>query len=172
MAHYELHAWCLLVLGWVLVPFYMRSQVYTMPEFLERRFSPASRWVLSIISLVAYVLTKIAVGIFAGGVVFGTLLPELQAADRRHWTSTASGSARWRWSILTGLYTVLGGMRAVAYTEAVQTIILMVGSLLLTVFGLQRRRADGANCATVCGSEMFNLWKPLVPPAWRAPGRR
>src|SRR3989304_6209670 len=79
MAHYELHAWCLLVLGWIFVPFYMRSMVYTMPEFLEKRFSPASRWVLSIISLVAYVLTKIAVGIFAGGVVFATLLPEAQA---------------------------------------------------------------------------------------------
>jgi hypothetical protein len=78
MAHYELHAWCLLVLGWVFAPFYMRSRVFTMPEFLERRFSPAARWVLSIISLVAYVLTKIAVGIFAGGVVFATLLPELQ----------------------------------------------------------------------------------------------
>ena len=76
MAHYELHAWCLLVLGWVMVPFYMRSRVYTMPEFLERRFSPTARWVLSIISLVAYILTKIAVGIFAGGVVFGTLIPE------------------------------------------------------------------------------------------------
>src|SRR5436190_7965368 len=77
LAHYELHAWCALVLGWVLVPFYLRSRVFTMPQFLERRFSPASRWVLSLISLVAYVLTKIAVGIFAGGVVFGTLLPEL-----------------------------------------------------------------------------------------------
>src|SRR5437899_10113861 len=58
LAHYELHAWCLLVLAWVFVPFYMRSMVYTMPEFLERRFSPGARWVLSIISLVAYVLTK------------------------------------------------------------------------------------------------------------------
>src|ERR687897_633809 len=76
-AHYELHAWCLLVLAWVLVPFYMRSMVYTMPEFLERRFSPASRYLLSLISLVAYVITKIAVGIFAGGIVFGTLLPEM-----------------------------------------------------------------------------------------------
>ncbi len=78
LAHFELHAWCLLVLGWVMVPFYMRSGVYTMPEFLERRFSPTARWVLSLISLVAYVLTKMAVGIFAGGVVFGVLLPELQ----------------------------------------------------------------------------------------------
>ena len=81
LAHYELHAWCLLVLGWVLVPFYIRSRVYTMPEFLERRFSPASRWVLSLVSLVAYVITKIAVGIFAGGVVFGTLLPGMRAAS-------------------------------------------------------------------------------------------
>src|SRR5207247_5044246 len=78
LAHYELHAWCLLVLGWVFVPFYMRSMVFTMPEFLERRFSPGARWVLSIISLVAYVLTKFAVGIFAGGVVFATLLPDVQ----------------------------------------------------------------------------------------------
>ena len=84
LAHYELHAWCLLVLGWVLVPFYLRSRVYTMPEFLERRYSATARWVLSLISLVAYVLTKMAVGIFAGGVVFGTLLPEMQIADRRH----------------------------------------------------------------------------------------
>src|SRR3989454_4433760 len=67
LAHYELHAWCLLVLGWVFVPFYARSMVYTMPEFLERRFTPAARGGVSIISLVAYVLTKIAVGLFPGG---------------------------------------------------------------------------------------------------------
>ena len=77
MAHYELHAWCLLVLAWVMIPFYTRSMVYTMPEFLEKRFTATARWVLSVISLVAYVLTKIAVGIFAGGVVFSTLLPEV-----------------------------------------------------------------------------------------------
>ena len=78
MAHYELQAWCLLVLAWVMVPFYTRSMVYTMPEFLERRFSATSRYLLSGISLVAYVLTRIAVGIFAGGVVFSTLLPDLR----------------------------------------------------------------------------------------------
>src|SRR5687768_3530150 len=78
MAHYELHAWCLLVLAWVFVPFYMRSQVFTMPEFLERRFSEGSRYILSILSLIMFVISKIAVGIFAGGVVFGALLPEMQ----------------------------------------------------------------------------------------------
>src|SRR5580698_3360713 len=78
MAHYELHAWCLLVLAWVFVPFYMRSKVFTMPEFLERRFSVQSRYVLSLVSLVTFIVSKIAVGIFAGGVVFGALLPELR----------------------------------------------------------------------------------------------
>ena len=86
MAHYELHAWCLLVLAWVFVPFYARSLVFTMPEFLERRFSPASRYVLSIVSLVTFIVSKIAVGIFAGGVVFATLLPEihLDVGGHRH----------------------------------------------------------------------------------------
>src|ERR1700745_4028258 len=78
LAHYELHAWALLVLAWVFVPFYMRSMVFTMPEFLERRFSAGSRYVLSIVSLITFVISKIAVGIFAGGVVFATLLPEMK----------------------------------------------------------------------------------------------
>src|SRR5919201_3630114 len=77
LAHYELHAWCLLVLAWVFVPFYMRSRVFTMPEFLERRFSTSSRYVLSIVSMITFVVSKIAVGIFAGGVVLATLLPDL-----------------------------------------------------------------------------------------------
>jgi solute:Na+ symporter, SSS family len=161
LAHYELHAWCLLVLGWVMVPFYMRSRVYTMPEFLERRFSPAARWVLSLISLVAYVLTKIAVGIFAGGVVFATLLPELRAQ-----IGGVTFDSFWVGSVLvvllTGLYTVVGGMRAVAYTEAVQTFVLVLGSLLLTVFGLRALGGWGELRAAL-GPEMFNLWKPIVP---------
>ena len=66
----------LLILGWVFVPFYARSGVFTMPEFLERRYSPAARWYLSIISVVGYVLTKICVTIYAGGVVFETLAGE------------------------------------------------------------------------------------------------
>ena len=102
LAHYELHAWCLLVLGWVMAPFYMRSKVFTMPEFLERRFSPMARTLLSVISLVAYVLTKIAVGIFAGGVVFSVLLPEMHFLGMNSF---------WIGSILvilfTGIYTIL-----------------------------------------------------------------
>ena len=176
MAHYELHAWCVLVLGWVLVPFYMRSMVFTMPEFLERRFSPTARWVLSIISLVAYVLTKIAVGIYAGGVVFGTLLPEL------HWDlGFATLNSFWIGSVavvlLTGLYTVLGGMRAVAYTDAAQTLVLVFGSALVTVFGLIEI-GGWSGLRGAIPADLFNLWKPLIPAGlegtWapvREPGR-
>ncbi|MCI0335286.1 MAG: sodium:solute symporter [Planctomycetes bacterium] len=175
-AHFELHAWCALVLGWVFVPFYMRSQVFTMPEFLERRFSVLSRWMLSIISLVAYILTKIAVGIYAGGVVFRTLLPD--------WGFTVGGThidSFWIGSVLvillTGLYTALGGFRAVAYTDAVQTGILILGSVLVTYYGLD---AIGGwdRLREVAGSEKFDLWQPMVPEGvewtWspvREPGR-
>ena len=157
MAHYELHAWCLLVLGWVLAPFYMRSKIYTMPEFLEKRFSPTARWLLSVISLVAYILTKVAVGIFAGGIVFGVLLPELNFMGM---------DSFWIGSILvivlTGIYTILGGLRAVAYTETMQTIILILGSALVTFYGLEALGGWG-ELRRIAGSEMFNLWKPLVP---------
>ncbi len=161
MAHYELHAWCLLVLAWVFVPFYMRSQVFTMPEFLERRFSTGSRYVLSIVSIITFILSKIAVGIFAGGVVFGTLLPELQI----HVGGVVIDSF-WIGSIavvlLTGLYTSIGGMRAVAYNDAVQVVVLIGGSAILTFYGLHKLGGWG-ELKDLCGSDMFNLWKPLIP---------
>jgi len=157
MAHYELHAWCLLILGWVMVPFYMRSKVFTMPEFLERRFSPINRTVLSAISLVAYILTKLAVGIFAGGIVFAVLIPDV---------SFMGLDSFWIGSILvivlTGIYTVLGGMRAVAYTSALQTLILVIGSALVTWYGLKALGGWDV-LREVAGTEMFNLWRPIVP---------
>jgi len=161
MAHYELHAWCLLVLAWVFVPFYARSRVFTMPEFLERRFSETSRWVLSVISLVGYVLTKIAVGVFAGGVVFRTLLPELHL-DLGFVVMDSFWIGSFLVIILTGIYTVLGGLRAVVYTDAVQTVVLVFGSLVVTIFGLKALGGWG-QLREVCGSDMFNLWKPLIP---------
>ena len=161
LAHYELHAWCLLVLGWVFVPFYMRSKVFTMPEFLERRFSTASRYVLSIVSIITFIVSKIAVGIFAGGVVFGTLLPELHLR-----IGSTDIDSFWIGSVLvivlTGLYTALGGMRAVAYNDAVQTFVLILGSASLTIYGLVKL-GGLSELRYWCGSDMFNLWKPLIP---------
>jgi SSS family solute:Na+ symporter len=161
MAHYELHAWCLLVLAWVFVPFYARSLVFTMPEFLERRFCVKSRYVLSISSLLTFIVSKIAVGIFAGGVVFATLLPELHLS-----LGGLELDSFWIGSILvialTGLYTMVGGMRAVAYTDTVQVVILITGSAALTFYGLHALGGWG-ELRRLCGSDMFNLWKPLVP---------
>jgi SSS family solute:Na+ symporter len=168
MAHYELHAWCLLMLAWVFVPFYARSLVFTMPEFLERRFSTGSRYVLSIVSLITFVVSKIAVGIFAGGIVFSTLFPTFSLTLGTH-----SFDSFWIGSILviimTGLYTILGGMRAVAYNDAIQTVVLIVGSATLTIYGLlmlsdwQGLGVGWHNLREACGSDMFNLWKPLIP---------
>ena len=168
MAHYELHAWCLLVLAWIMVPFYMRSKVFTMPEFLERRFSPINRTVLSLISLVAYVLTKLAVGIFAGGIVFGVLIPDVSLT-----IGSVTLNSFWIGSIavivLTGIYTIMGGMRAVAYTSAIQTVILVIGSACVTIWGLKALSTNGTigdgwtELRHWAGSDMFNLWKPLVP---------
>src|SRR6187551_1284749 len=161
LAHYEFHAWCLLVLAWIFVPFYARSLVFTMPEFLEKRFSTSSRYVLSIVSILTFIVSKIAVGIFAGGVVFGTLLPELQIV-----IGSVVIDSFWIGSVLvivlTGLYTMLGGMRAVAYNDAVQVVILIVGSGMLTFYGLNTL-GGWDELREICGSEMFNLWKPLTP---------
>jgi SSS family solute:Na+ symporter len=157
LAHYELHAWCLLVLAWVFVPFYSRALVFTMPEFLERRFSVSSRYVLSVVSLITFIVSKIAVGIFAGGVVFATLLPEVHIGGiNSFWIGSVTVI------ILTGLYTMLGGMRAVVYNDAVQVMVLIGGSACLTFYGLHRLGGWG-ELRHYCGSEMLNLWRPITP---------
>ena len=117
-------AFMLLILGWVFVPFYLKSGVFTMPEFLEKRYGKQARSYLSWLSILAYVVTKIAVTIAAGGIVFTTLL----GID--FWTGALIIV------IATGAYTVLGGLKAVLYTDMVQMVILVGGSISVTVFGL------------------------------------
>lgn len=132
MAHWEMHGWLILVLGWVFVPFYARSGVFTMPEFLERRYNTASRNFLSIISLVSYVLTKVAVTVYAGGIVFQEVfgISEWHGIDF-FWIS-AVGLV-----LITGIYTVLGGMKAILYTSILQVPVLLLGSLVILVIGLR-----------------------------------
>lgn len=134
-AHWEMHGWMILLLGWLFVPFYARSGVFTMPEFLERRYNSNSRSFLSIISLVSYVLTKVAVTVYAGGVVFKDVfnIEYVTLFNQQidfFWVS-AIGLV-----VLTGLYTVFGGMKAVLYTSILQTPILLAGSIAILVIGL------------------------------------
>jgi SSS family solute:Na+ symporter len=131
MAHWEMHGWLILILGWFFVPFYSRSGVFTMPEFLEKRYTKGSRSVLSIISLVSYVFTKVAVTVYAGGIVFKQVfgIESLFGIDF-FWIS-AVGLV-----VLTGIYTTLGGMKAILWTSVLQTPILLLGSMAVLVIGL------------------------------------
>ncbi len=132
MAHWEFQGWMILVLAWVFVPFYERSMVFTMPEFLERRYNPQSRTLLSVISLISYVLTKVAVTVYAGGLVFQQVfgIKELWGIDF-FWIA-AIGLV-----IITAIYTIFGGMKSVLYTSVLQTPILLLGSLFILVLGFK-----------------------------------
>ncbi len=132
MAHWEIQGWMILVLGWVFVPFYSRSMVTTMPEFLERRYNKESRTILSLISLVSYVLTKVAVTVYAGGLVFKEVfgIESIWGIDF-FWIS-AIGLV-----LITAIYTVIGGMKSVLYTSVLQTPILLLGSVIIVVLGLR-----------------------------------
>lgn len=132
MAHWEIQGWMILILAWVFVPFYSRSMIRTMPEFLERRYNKESRTILSLMSLISYVLTKVAVTVYAGGLVFQQVfgIEELWGIDF-FWIA-AIGLV-----LFTALYTIFGGMKSVLYTSILQTPILLLGSLIIVVLGLK-----------------------------------
>ena len=147
----------LILLGWVFVPFYLRSGVYTMPEFLEIRYSKACRNYLSVVSILAYVITKISLIIFAGALVFETM-----------------GISFWTGAIITivatGFYTILGGLKAVIYTDMIQTFILLAGTGAVTYFGLSQIGGWDVMVETIAKAgenpenppveSFFNLWRP------------
>jgi SSS family solute:Na+ symporter len=157
MAHWELHAWIMILLAYFFVPFYYRSGVFTVPEFLEKRFNSTSRWILSLVSLTAYVLTKVSVTVYAGALVFQTLLPDTFGSPQAAFWVGAISTV-----IFTGIYTIFGGMRAVVYTESMQTIIFIVGSSLITFYGLAALGGWGELQSTLkANAEQFALWRSL-----------
>ena len=152
MGHYELHSWIILLLGWVFVPFYMRSMVYTMPEFLERRFNPQSRILLSIIQLLSYIITKASVTIFAAATVITIFFPGID-----FWTAAII------LVIVTGVYTVFGGLHAVMYTEAIQAIVLLLGSAVLLFYGLDKVGGWDGLISSI-PKEKLSMFPPLSDP--------
>ena len=150
MAHWEIQGWMILILGWVFVPFYTRSMVYTMPEFLEKRYNKESRTILSVISLISYVLTKVAVTVYAGGLVFQQVfgIKELWGIDF-FWIA-AIGLV-----VITALYTIFGGMKSVLYTSVLQTPILLLGSLIILVLGL-KELGGWDEMMSICGAVTVN----------------
>ncbi|MGH8638785.1 MAG: sodium:solute symporter, partial [Burkholderiales bacterium] len=141
----------LLLLGWVFVPFYLKSGVFTMPEFLERRYSKGARRYLAIISIIGYVLTKISVTIAAGGIVFEALM----GID--FWTGAMIVV------VITGIYTIFGGLAAVIYTELLQAVVLLGGAIALTLIGLsQAGGMDGLRASLP--PDFFHMIKPMSDP--------
>ncbi|MDX1284998.1 MAG: sodium:solute symporter [Draconibacterium sp.] len=169
MAHWEMHGWMILMLGWLFVPFYSRSRVFTMPEFLERRYNPQARSFLSIISLVSYILTKVAVTVYAGGVVFKDVF-DIEYVTAFGYNIDFFWISAIGLVVLTGLYTTFGGMKAVLYTSVLQTPILLIGSIAVLVLGLIK--VGGWNemmeiCRTnitVHGDEMTSLMRSPKDP--------
>ena len=153
-SHWEFHSWVLVMMSWVFLPFYYKSGVSTMPEFLERRFGAKARWILSLVSLAAYVLTKISVTVFAGAIFFEVMMPEVQitigsTVITSFWIGAIATV------ILAGVYSSIGGLSAVVYTDLVQTGIILAGTLSVTAFALHHLGhsgvvlGDGSTAASV-----------------------
>ena len=142
-AHWEIQGWMILILGWVFVPFYERSMVYTMPEFLEKRYNKQSRSILTYLSLASYVLTKVSVTVMAGGLALQTLL------GINFWVAAIA------LVVITAVYTVIGGMESVLKTSVLQTPILLIGSLVILYLGLKELGGWGVMMDT-CSSQSVN----------------
>ncbi|HJZ64963.1 MAG TPA: sodium:solute symporter [Candidatus Acidoferrum sp.] len=154
VGHFEwLACLILLILGWVFVPFYLRSNVFTMPQFLERRFSRQCAVYLAGISIIAYIFTKISVQLYAASVVL----------------ERVAGWSLWKTAVVlviaTGIYTVAGGLAAVIYTDTVQTLILITGACALTIIGLGRVGGFGHLQAMV-PPDYFHMIKPATDSAF------
>ncbi len=169
MAHWEMHAYWILILGWAFVPLYDRMKVFTMPEFLELRFSRGSRNVLSLLTIASLVLTKIAATIYAGDVVIRTLLGVESVSLFGHqidifWV-IALGLA-----FTTGVYTVFGGMRVIMYTAVLQAPVLIFGSLFILYIGLEKlghgSLIEGWNATKAAVGPNIHLIRSLKDPEW------
>lgn len=173
MAHWELHAWVLIMLAGLFVPFYYKSGVETIPQFLEKRFSARTRLVLSGVSLVAYIFTKVSVTVYAGAIVFQALLPEI-SLTMGGTTLDAFWIGAFTTVIITGVYTVFGGMRAIMATSTPQAVVILFGSFVITAIGLSRLGegqgivAGWGELVSSCkaNSENFALWRPLSDPGF------
>jgi SSS family solute:Na+ symporter len=168
-AHWEIQSWLILALGWVFVPLYDRMKVFTMPEFLELRFSRGSRNVLSLLTIASLVLTKIAVTIYAGDVVVRTLLG-IDSVNILGFRIDVFWLIALGLAFTTGVYTVLGGLRVIMYTAVLQAPVLIVGSLCILYTGLSAlghgNLAAGWQATVAAAGANIHLIRPLDDPDW------
>jgi len=137
-----------------ILPMVLRSQVYTMPEYLERRFDRRARTLFAILTLFLNIVVDTAASLYAGSLLLEFVFPNLA-----FWQIVAALAA------ITGVYTILGGFAAVMVTEVIQAIILLLGSVLISYFAL--RQVDGGWAAVVAATppEKLSLIRPLSDPS-------
>jgi solute:Na+ symporter, SSS family len=168
-AHWEIQSWLILALGWVFVPLYDRMKVFTMPEFLELRFSRGSRNVLSLLTIASLVLTKIAVTIYAGDVVVRTLLG-IDSVNLLGFQVDVFWLIALGLAFTTGVYTVLGGLRVIMYTAVLQAPVLIIGSLCILYTGLNAlghgSLMTGWHATVAAAGANIHLIRPLDDPDW------
>jgi SSS family solute:Na+ symporter len=109
-----------------MLPTFLRTRLFTMPEYLEVRFDRRSRWAFACLTILTLIFIDMAGAIYAGGVVISTMFPSVGL-----WQAGAA------MALLAGSYTLFGGLRSVVVTDALQAVLMIVGAALIFVFGLE-----------------------------------
>ncbi|MBO6575937.1 MAG: sodium:solute symporter [Rhodothermales bacterium] len=151
--NYEWMAVIVLILFiFVFLPFYLRSKVYTMPEFLERRFDQRSRYYMASIVIVGNVLLETAGGLYAAALVVQLAYPGIEL-----WQSIVV------LAVLAGAYTAVGGLKAVVYTDTIQAVLLLIGSVVISVIAFNQI-GSWAEVTAAVPAEKLSLVRPLDDP--------
>jgi SSS family solute:Na+ symporter len=136
------------------LPFYLRSKVYTMPEFLQRRFDKRSRYYFSFITLIGNIVIDTAGILYSGAIIVKMVFPALEL-----WQIIAIIA------VITAAYTITGGLTAVLYTEAIQGLLLILGAVFVTIFALNAIDFDVQRIFRETPDEMLSLIRPMDDPA-------
>ena len=127
IAAFGWNAWIVYtLLIWIFLPYYMRTGLYTMPEFLERRYNSAARYIFAVFCVIGYIVSLIAGPLYAGGLALETMF-----GMDLVWAIVLLG-------VLTGAYTIYGGLKSAAWTDFMQMGVLLVGGILVPVIGLSK----------------------------------
>jgi len=174
MGHYELHAWCILLLGWIFVPFYMRSKVYTMPEFLEYRYDTGTRAIMAVYLMLAYIIVLLAVVLYSGALAFNAIfnVPAI-FIDKFSWEPDkaelwANLVGIWGIGIVAATYTIYGGLKSVVWSDLLQGGALVLGGAIVAFLGI-RLIGDG-NLIEGCrifaseNADKLHMYKPWDDP--------
>lgn len=154
-------SFCLILLGIVFAPFYFRSKISTLPEYLEKRYSTGARTFLAFIFVMSALLVHIGISLYAGAKV-------LEEFFGINYVISIIGI-----SVITAIYTILGGLRAVMITDAIQAVLLLAGAAILTFFGMKALPGIGieswADFKAACRPDQLSMIQPITDSA--APGR-